>query len=70
MSFTYSVVWLLIDSNNDVVGVYSKFDKAVDDIPLPQQRLRRQIDVANWFFGSNTQGYKLTKRQIKDSTGL
>jgi hypothetical protein len=57
-------------ANKEVVGVYSKFDKGVDDIPLPQQRLRRQINAGEWLFGSNSQGYTMAKRQIEDSTGL
>lgn len=70
MAFTYATVWLLISPDKEVVGVYGKFDRAVDDIPLPQQRVRRQIDAANWIFGTNTYGYLVTKRQIKDSSGL
>jgi hypothetical protein len=70
MAFTYTCVWLLIDPNKEVVGVFSKFDRGVEAIPLPQQRIRRQINAGQWLFGTNNLGYTLTKRQIEDSTGL
>ncbi len=71
MAFNYDRVFVVVDHENNIQGIFKKKEWAVDSLPEEKKRHPMEITkLGDWKYGKGTTAWKILEKKVKDSAGI
>ena len=70
MAFNYDRVFVVLDENGEIQGIYKNKDYAIESLPEAKARAPRQLKQhGDWAYGKS-KPWLIVEKKIKDSSGI
>lgn len=71
MAFHYERVFVVLDENGEIQGIYKKENNAIDSLPESKRNFPQEVTkFGDWQYGKGSTAWRITERKIKDSADI